>query len=118
VFAITLIVGGLAALLFAAAAQLKLADRPMARQGREKLGFSAAAYKRIGALELLGVAGLLVGFAVPAIGVAAGVGLVALTVGAIVNHRRVGDPADAIMVAVVAMVLAAAYVGFRLLSVS
>jgi hypothetical protein len=111
----TVIVGGLAALLFAAAAEVKLADRPIARQGREKFGFSAAAYKRIGVR--LGSPGLLVGFAVPAIGVAAGVGLVALTVGAIVNHRRVKDPADTIIVAVVAMVLAATYVVFPLLSV-
>lgn len=48
----------------------------------------------IGALELAAVAGLLVGFIVPWIGIAAAAGLVLLMIGAVVAHHRAGDYND------------------------
>ena len=55
------------------------------------VGFSTAAYKRIGALELLAALGLLLGLVEARIGLAAAVGLVMLMAGACVTHLRNGD---------------------------
>src|SRR2546426_11676751 len=99
-FVVTAVSGALTALLFLSASLLKLTDQPQAREGQAKFGISAASYKRIGALELLGVVGIVVGFAVPLIGVAAGVGLVAVAVGALTNHLRAHDALPATMRAV------------------
>jgi uncharacterized membrane protein YphA (DoxX/SURF4 family) len=108
----------LTAVLFLSASLLKLTDQPQAREGQAKFGISATTYKRIGALELLGVIGVLVGLAVPVIGVAAGVGLVAVAVGALINHLRVRDMLPAVMSAVIAMAAAVGYVVTRILSAS
>jgi len=113
---VTAVSGALTALLFLSASLLKLTDQPQAREGQAKFGISAAAYKRIGVLELLGVIGVLVGLAVPAIGVAAGVGLTVVAVGALYNHLRVNDLLPAVMGAVVAIGVAGVYVISRLFS--
>jgi len=115
-FLLAVVSGALTALLFLSASLLKLTDQPQAREGQAKFGIGVAAYKRIGALELLGVIGVLVGLAVPVIGVAAGVGLAVVAVGALVNHLRVKDLLPAVMGAVVAMAIAGVYVVARLLS--
>ena len=111
-----LVLAVVTAVLFLSASLLKLTDQPQAREGQAKFGMSAAAYKRIGFLELLGVIGVVVGFAVPMIGVAAGVGLVAVAIGALVNHLRVNDDMPQTMSAVIAMLIAGAYVLARLAS--
>lgn len=62
-------------------------------------------------LEIAGAVGLLVGFAVPAIGVAAAIGLVLYFLGAAIAHLRIRDakgtvpPAALCAFAVVALVL-------------
>ena len=55
------------------------------------VGFNSAAYKRIGALELLAALGLMLGLVESWIGLAAAVGLVLLMTGACVAHLRNGD---------------------------
>ena len=55
------------------------------------VGFSVAAYRRIGLLEILGVLGLLVGALLPAIGALAAAGLLLLLGGAMIAHLRSGD---------------------------
>ncbi|WP_170323001.1 DoxX family protein [Acrocarpospora macrocephala] len=42
-------------------------------------------------IELVGAGGLVVGFAVPALGIAAAIGVVLYFVGAVASHLRVGD---------------------------
>ena len=106
----------LAALLVVAFAMLgsaKLAALPAMRSRAEHVGFSVDAYRRIGALEILGVAGVLVGAAVPAIGAAAGVGLVLLLAGAILTHLRNGDGPKEIAPALVLGAVAVGYVILR-----
>jgi hypothetical protein len=107
----------LAALLVAAFALLgsaKLAAVPAMRSRAEHVGFSVTAYRRIGALELLGVAGLLVGAAVPVVGALAGVGLLLLLGGAVTTHvRRGGGPKEIAP----AVVLGAIAVGYLVLVV-
>ncbi|MFT4261893.1 MAG: DoxX family protein [Nocardioides sp.] len=66
------------------------------------LGFTNTAYKRIGALELAGVAGLLAGLAFPVLGGSASVGLLALLAGAVIAHARAGDHFQATLPALVA----------------
>ena len=55
------------------------------------VGFSVAAYRRIGLLEILGVLGVLVGALLPVIGVLAAAGLLLLLGGAMIAHLRSGD---------------------------
>lgn len=61
------------------------------RRRAEHLGFSVQAYRLIGSLELAGVAGLVAGLAVPALAVAAAVGLLLMMLGAVITHLRAGD---------------------------
>jgi hypothetical protein len=75
--------------------------------------FSHKAYKGIGALELLAAVGLLAGLAVWPLGVAAGIGLVLLMIGAIVAHLRAGDKIKVFAPALVLGVLALAEVIVR-----
>lgn len=102
----------LAALLVAAFALLgsaKLAAFPAMRSRAEHVGFSVAAYRRIGALELLGVVGLLSGAVFPAVGALAGVGLLLLLGGAVTTHLRNGDGPKEIAPAVVLGAVAVGY---------
>ena len=76
------------------------------------VGFNSADYKRIGALELLAVLGLLLGLVEAWIGLAAAVGLVLLMAGACITHLRKGDGPREIAPAVVMM---AGLVGYLVL---
>jgi hypothetical protein len=102
----------LAALLvaaFAMAGSAKLAAVPAMRTRAEHVGFSVGAYRRIGALELLGVVGLVVGAAFPTVGTLAGLGLLLLLCGAIITHLRNGDGPKEIAPAVVLGVVIVVY---------
>jgi len=72
-------------------------------------GFTVGGYRVIGLLELAGVAGLFLGWAVTGIGVAAAVGLLLLLAGAVVTHLRVGDRLAGAAPAMVSAALVAAY---------
>ncbi|MEU2038796.1 DoxX family protein [Nocardia niwae] len=61
------------------------------RKRAEHTGFSVSGYRGIGALELAGAVGLLVGIAWWPLGAAAGLGLASMMVGALVTHLRIGD---------------------------
>lgn len=77
------------------------------------VGFDSAAYKRIGALELLAALGLLLGLVEAWIGLAAAVGLELLMTGALVTHLRNDDGPREIAPAVV---MAAGLVGYLVLA--
>lgn len=85
-----------------------LALQPM-RERAAEVGFSTAAYRRIGLLEVAGAIGLLLGSVVPLIGALAGVGLLLLLGGAVVTHVRTGDGPKKFAPAVICGVLIAAY---------
>ena len=93
-------------LLFGAAKLFALA--PM-RERAAHAGFSVDAYRGIGALEIAGAAGLLLGLAVPVLGVLAGVGLLLLLAGALVTHVRNRDRSRDLVPALVCAVLVAGY---------
>ena len=61
-------------------------------------------------LELAGAVGVLVGIAVEELGIAAGIGLLLTSLGAILAHARAGDPPKAAVAATVGLVLSTAVV--------
>jgi len=97
----TSVLAGLLVVAFAALGSAKLAAVPAMRTRAEHVGFGVSAYRRIGALEVLTVVGLLVGAFVPVIGALAAAGLLMLLGGAFVVHLRNGDGVREIAPAVV-----------------
>ena len=97
----TTVLAGLLVVAFAALGSAKLAAVPAMRAKAEHVGFSVAAYRRIGLLEVLAAVGLLVGAAVPVIGALAAAGLLLLLGGASVVHLRNGDGVREIAPAIV-----------------
>ena len=95
------------AVVFGVTGIAKLAAVPVMRTAAHHLGFRVGQYRIIGALELAGAIGLLVGLAVPALGVAAAIGLGLLLIGAAAAHVRNHDPASRVAVPLVLVALVA-----------
>jgi hypothetical protein len=87
-FIATLVVAALLALAYGAAAIPKIAGAAAMVTAAEEHGFTKGNYQVIGALELAGAVGLVVGLAVAPLGVAAAIGLIVLMGGAVVVHLR------------------------------
>lgn len=104
----------LLALFFFALGTAKIRAVPFMRERAAEVGFSTAAYRRIGVLEVAGAIGLLTGLMEPLIGGLAGTGLLLLLVGAVVTHLREGDGPRKFAPAVVCGLLVAAYLMTRL----
>jgi uncharacterized membrane protein YphA (DoxX/SURF4 family) len=111
----TVVVSILLALVFLAAGIPKVLALQSATKMRESLHVNAQLYRAVGMLELAAAAGLLLGLVVPALGIAAGVGLALLMIGGIVTHVRVGDAKGALPAAVL-LLAAVAVVVLRILS--
>ena len=105
----TTILAALLIIAFAAAGTAKIAAVPAMRERAEHVGFSVAAYRRIGLLEILAVLGLLIGAFIPVVGSLAALGLLMLLGGALVTHLRNGDGLAEIAPAVVLGVLSLGY---------
>ena len=104
--ALTVVVTVLAALLFLAAAWVKFTGEAHAMQTRDRLGFTPGAYRMIGACEVAGAIGALIGLAVRPLGIAALAGLVLVAIGACAAQVRLRNPPSEARLAVVALVLA------------
>jgi uncharacterized membrane protein YphA (DoxX/SURF4 family) len=85
---------------------------------RDRLGFSEGLWKAIGALEIAGAAGVLIGLfdRLAIIGVLAGLGLVAMTTGAVFYHHKAGDSSKERMPATVMGALVILYIIGRIAS--
>lgn len=105
----TTIIAALLVVAFAILGSAKLAAVPAMRARAEHVGFSVGAYRRIGALELLGVAGLLAGAELAAVGILAGAGLLILLAGAVGTHVRNGDGPREVAPAVVLGMVTVSY---------
>lgn len=103
----TIVISVLLAVAFLFTAAIKLFGVRQSLQIRDQLGVGAGLWRVIGGLEVAGAVGLLVGLEVPALGLAAAVGLSLLMVGAIGAHARAGDLRNAVP-AVVCLGLAVA----------
>lgn len=87
----------------------KLSGRPMMRQSAQHFGVPWRRYRLIGVAELAATAGILAGLRWPPLGVAAAAGMILLLAGAVVMHRRAGDPGREMLPAVVILGVAVAY---------
>lgn len=87
----TVIVTALLAVLFTFSASIKLLGVPRSLAIRDHLGVKPLQWRLIGACELAGVAGVLVGLMWAPIGIAAAIGLALLAVGAVAFHVRASD---------------------------
>ena len=92
-FLLTVILAGVTGFGFAAAGIAKLISHPTMVEAQQHLGLAPPLWKAVGALEVLGAAGLAVGLHedLPVVGVLAAAGLVALTIGATFYHQRADD---------------------------
>ncbi|MFF0456487.1 DoxX family protein [Nocardia africana] len=80
------------------------------RERAEHLGYSVAAFRGIGVLQIAGALGIVGGFVWWPLGAAAGIGLVLLMIGAVISHVKVGDGLGEYAPAIGVGVLALAYV--------
>jgi len=87
---------------------------PSMRRRAAEVGYSANAYRGIGALELAGAAGLLAGIAVVPFGTAAGAGLLLLLGGALMTRLRNHDEPAKVAPAGIAAVLVVIYLTLHL----
>jgi hypothetical protein len=99
----------LLAALFLLLGVAKVLALPRMRQLAEHAGFSVAAYRGIGALEVAGAAGLLLGLTVPVLGALAGAGLLLLLAGAVITHVRKRDGIRELAPALVCAALVGGY---------
>lgn len=109
-FIATVVVSALLALAALGSAAGKLTKNPKIVENMTKLSVPLAWLPRLAVAEIAGAVGLLVGLGVPAIGIAAAIGLIAYFVGAVITHVRAKDkelaPAAVLaLVAVAALVL-------------
>jgi hypothetical protein len=96
------------AVLFGLSGASKVVRHPFSVTARDKLAIPATSWALIGAVELAGAAGVLVGLSVKPIGIAAAAGLVVVGGGALAAHRKAHDSLPDAAPAVVAVLLAIA----------
>ena len=104
----TVVVTLLLAALFTFSSSIKLLGVPKSMEIRDHLGVSPIQWRVIGALELAGVVGVLAGLLWAPIGIAAAIGLIGLSIGAVAFHLRASDSAVDTIPAVIGVALAAA----------
>jgi uncharacterized membrane protein YphA (DoxX/SURF4 family) len=110
-FAAALIVSILLALIFLASGIPKIIGAKLMHETAEHFSLPALAVRCIGALEVAGSAGLLVGLPFAPLGIAAAIGLALLMAGAVTFHIREKDSATRIAApAVIGLIAFAAIV--------
>lgn len=88
---LAIVLVSLAALVLLLAGVQKVALLRTVAEPMRRLGVTDRSTRLIGLLELAGVGGLVIGFWFVPLGIAAGIGLAALLLGAVVFHARAGD---------------------------
>src|SRR4051812_12105838 len=81
-----------------------------------ELKIEPRSYRLIGIVELFGAAGVVIGLWAPCLGIAAGIGLGVMMIGAIAAHLRVGPSPKQAIPALAGAALAVSYVVLRILS--
>jgi uncharacterized membrane protein YphA (DoxX/SURF4 family) len=111
-----IVLSALLAVAFLGSGSLKLVGAKQSLQMRDQLRVGAQLWRVVGALEVAGALGLVAGFVVPALGIAAASGLALLMVGGIGAHARAKDLRNA-GPAVLLLALAVATVILRVATV-
>jgi uncharacterized membrane protein YphA (DoxX/SURF4 family) len=107
---VSVVLAALIAVVFLVAGTAKILAVPPMQAAAGHGGFSVAAYRRIGGLEVAGAAGVLAGLAYPLLGGLASAGLLLLLAGAVVTHLRNHDGPREVAPTVVCVVLVVGYV--------
>jgi uncharacterized membrane protein YphA (DoxX/SURF4 family) len=87
-----IVVSAVIAAIAIASASAKLARHPRIVESLDALGVPQRLFPQLAALEIAGAIGVVVGFAVRPIGIAAAIGLTLYFVGAVLTHVRANDP--------------------------
>ena len=93
----------------------KLLGHPKMRDSAARFGIRWRHYRLIGAAELAAAAGLLAGLRWHPLGLAAAAGMAVLLTSAVITHRQAGDSGKEMAPALLALVIAIAYLSFALL---
>jgi len=101
----TIVLSIVLGLLFVITGGVKAFGVKQSLEIRDRLKMSPRLWPAIGTLESAGAVGLLVGLAIPVLGLLASIGLAALMLGAIAARVRVRDTATAIAVDAVVLML-------------
>lgn len=107
-FVTALVLSLLLALFFAMTGIPKAAGAKLMRDTAEHFHLPATSVRGIGALELAGSAGLVIGLPVAPLGVAAAAGLALLMAGAVIFHARAHDPLARVAAPAIAGLIAVA----------
>lgn len=100
------------ALMCAAPAAMKLTGTAQMRTAAAHFGIQWNRYRVIGTLEAVAAAGVLAGICWRTVGLAAGLGMVALLIGAVMMHRRADDAFSESVSALVFLAASVVYLGF------
>ena len=90
---------------------LTASDKMVAALGR--LGLSTGLIRVVGALEMLGAAGLVIGLWIGPLGIAAAIGLALLMIGAMIYHIKARDTAKNTIPPLILFLLSATAVALR-----
>jgi len=107
---VAIIVGLIVSVMCLGSAIADFKKNPQIVASLTHLGVNTDRMSTLGALKLLGVVGVIVGFWVTAIGVAAGIGLALYFIGAIALHVRAKDSAKNTFPALLLLILAVLYI--------
>lgn len=112
-FIAAVVFSSLLALVFCGAGSAKLSGSKKMTDQLAHLGVGPGLMRLIGAAQLLGAAGVLVGLWFGPLGVAAALGLTVMMVGAVVYHVRAGDSAQEMSGAVIVLLLTLSTLALR-----
>jgi uncharacterized membrane protein YphA (DoxX/SURF4 family) len=98
------------AVVFLLSGVSKMVAHPVSLEARNKLAVPATTWSLIGAAEIAGAAGVLVGLTIRPLGIAAATGLALLGLGAVGAHRRARDSLATAAPALLALALATAMI--------
>jgi hypothetical protein len=91
----------------------KVTGQPAMRESAQHFAIEWERYRFLGVVEIAAAVGVVAGLWLNGLGLAAGVGVMALMVGATLYHVRFGDTAKRSIPALVALAASAAYVAFQ-----
>ena len=109
VHVVLLVTGAVTALLMVAAARRKLTGAAPTHESADHPRSPDSQYRLLGYVEVLAVFGIVLGVWCPAIGLAAGIGVVALMVGALGFHLRFRHSVEAMAPALVGLAASAGF---------
>jgi hypothetical protein len=115
-FVVCAIVTVLVALITLSSAMSMFQRVPQMVQLLEHVGMARHA-QVLGGLQIAGALGLIVGLFVPAIGIAAAIGLILYYAGALIMHLRLKDPLAQLLPAIVMMLFPAVALALRIATI-